>query len=543
MANAAFSEVQTRSEGIQFYRAGIFENGVFPNSAGVTSPDFAPGTVVAPSQVTFRQTDYDRKRTGLAAAGQWQSNDHKWHATLQFLRSNYREEWNEHTFGSNFFGIFGQDVRFRFSNPASVAGGPVAAPGAPPFTFDNSGFLETGTFNQGNQWWGAPIGQGFGPLAGEIAHNSQGLPMFNACYGWANDPGCTVPNQYGEEVDDSSRLANTKTMTQDLSLNLKWEPTDNLRLNLDGQYVSSNVSNYDIEMDFSSFANPTLDNSGALPRLTYTAPTNISQSPGGLSNPDNWFIHAISDHLERSQGHEYALRGDGEYDFHTDWLDSLKFGARYADRSQKVQWSTYNWHNIANVWTFGCQYTYFNLDSQPATCTSGGQTTRFNGYPPGFYQVQPFGSPFLGGNLGSFPFVPMNFLRNRGANLFSLDATGVGTFIPICQRNGQIPGVTPVELPGSCFTPEEIANVDETTKAGYVMLKWGGDNLRIGGMSLRGNIGVRYVETDDSSAGSIAYATVPGLNPRQCPPTPLVPGGLTGTGTPATFSDATRCCS
>ena len=93
-----------------------------------------------------------------------------------------------------------------------------------------------------------------------------------------------------------------------------------------------------------------------------------------LSNPNNWYINDVMDHVEDSKGHEFALRGDGEYDFHTDWLDSLKFGGRYADRKQLLQWSTYNWHNVSNTWTGNCAYTYFNLDSKPATCTSAART-------------------------------------------------------------------------------------------------------------------------------------------------------------------------
>ena len=45
-------------------------------------------------------------------------------------------------------------------------------------------------------------------------------------------------------------------------------------------------------------------------------------------------------------------------------------------------------------------------------------------------------------------------MRTR-RDLFSQELTGVGRFIPICQRNGQL-GATPVELPDSCFTPDEV---------------------------------------------------------------------------------------
>ena len=325
-------------------------------------------------------------------------------------------------------------------------------------------------------------------------------------------------------------------MIQDASLNLKWDPTPQLHFNVDGQYIRSTHKNYDVEIDMDSFAVPTITtNSDGLPRLTLAPTTpdlNVNQSAGGLSNPDNWYVRSVMDHLENSKGHEYAIRADGEYDFQTDWLDSIKWGARLADRKQDVQWSAYNWHNVANTWTQGCQYIYFNLDSTPGTCTTPtGQTTTFNGYPSGFYEQSNFGAPFFGGNFGSLPFVPFSFLESGGANLFSAEKTGVGSFIPICDRNGQhTPGgdVILTELPNSCFTPDEIDIVNERTEAGYAMLKFGGDSAIIGNhWTFRGNIGLRFIHTLDVSQGSLLFPTVGG-NPALCPTTPLVPGGITG---------------
>ena len=276
-----------------------------------------------------------------------------------------------------------------------------------------------------------------------------------------------------------------------------------------------------------SYANIGLDATGNLPRITISDPTNINQSEGGLANPNNWYLRSVMDHLEASRGHELALRADGEYDFQTPWIDSLKFGARYSDRKQVVQWSTYNWQNIANTWTdCGNPHPYWNIDSPAGgTCNSTGET--FNGYPAGFYTVAPFGNSFAGGTLGSFPFVPFDFLNAHRADEFSQELTGVGSFIPICQRNGQL-GATPAELPDSCFTPDEVADVDERTAAGYLMLKFGGPDAMLGRLPVSGNIGLRYVDTRDVSNGFLRYPTVPGLNATQCPRIAAVPGGLVG---------------
>ncbi len=111
------------------------------------------------------------------------------------------------------------------------------------------------------------------------------------------------------------------------------------------------------------------------------------------------------DHLEESEGTQWSFRGDGEYDLNTNWLDSIKFGARYADRDQTVAWSTYNWANVANTWDDD-QQAYWNLDSH----TPSGS---FTGYPQGLYEVSEFGADFFGGSLGSFPFVPRDALRDH----------------------------------------------------------------------------------------------------------------------------------
>jgi TonB-dependent receptor len=528
MGNIAYSQVKTRSQGIQEYRVGIFEHGAIAGTSNINPSDWsAPGTVLIPNQVVWRDNEYDRKRTGIAAAGQWRSNDHKWLLTGQYLRSTYKTEWDERVFGDALFGFFGAQFPVHYRFQPGTDGMPAAAPGTPALTFNPDGYVSGGTFVTNGGWWGDPSADA------NMARNDTGQAMIHSCYTWASYPPgyCSTRAQHATTVSTASRLNLNRNMTQDMGLNLKWEPTDRLRFNLDGQYVKSKIDNYDIEIDLNSFANVGLTGLENQPRITgFSAPTNIAQSPGGLSNIDNWYINAVMDHLEKSAGHQYSLRGDGEYDFKTDWLDSLKFGARWSDREQTVRWSTYNWHNVANTWTNGCQYLYFNLDAKPGTCGS----TTFNGYPAGAFTTAPFGTSFHGGTLGTFPFVPFDFLASHGADQFSFERTGVGDFVPICERNGQTTatgGTAAVELPDSCFTSDEIADVSEKTNAAYAMLKFGGDNLIIPGSNwtVRGNIGVRYVETKDVSNGAIRYPVIAGLSPSQCPATPLVAGGLTGT--------------
>jgi iron complex outermembrane recepter protein len=489
MANLAYSHIRTASQGIQYGRTAIIDNA---NTATLLGTG-APATAYIPYSVNFLDNEYNRKRTGVAFAAQWRDLDDKFLVTAQFNRSVYKNEWQERSVGAFGLGpdLYSYDVRTRVS-PTNLGDRiPVPAPGTGGFTFDEDGFFESGTFvRQGqNMWWGAPnANHGFGV-------NEAGRPMFNACYAWGASTGCQFDAAgrplYAPSVATGSRINQNRNMTQDAGLNIKFEATDRLRFNFDGQYVDSTVDNYDLSVEHHSFANVFLDASGKYPRVGFSAPTNVNQSPGALTNPNNYYLRSVMDHLEDSEGQQYAFRGDAEYDLGSDWLDSIKVGGRYAKRDQKVQWSTYNWANVANTWTdTGGPHPYWNLNSH---APSGS----FAGYPTGLYQTSPFGESFFGGDLGQFVFVPFNALKNHDPDKYSRDLIGVGEFRPICTRLN--------EEPDSCFVNNEIADVSEDVRSVYAMLRYGGEGASIGGMGVSGNLGVRYVETRNESRGFLAY--------------------------------------
>ncbi len=540
MGHVAYSHVNTASLGLQSYRGGIFTEGMISGSAEVDGV-FGPGAVVIPTSLNFLDAKYDRKRTGIASAAQWKSNDMRWVGTLQYIRSNYTNEMREHGVGVSLYGIPESDPHFRFAPGAD--GIPIPAPGSDPFTFGSDGFIDHGTFNMLGGWWGFPTDDA------NMARNDQGEPMVQSCYGWGAgwaypDNYCSVYDQHGASAGTSSRYSQNKNMTQELGFNLKYEATDNLRFNFDAQYVDSKIKLYDASLTFSSWADVELDDLGSRPRVVaFNPPTNINQSEGGLANPNNYYINSLADNVQDSKGKEVALKWDGEWDTPFDWADTVKFGMRYADRDQKVQSSNYNWANIANTWTQGCQYLYFNLDSQPGTCDSNGVTTTFNGYPAGFYEVGEFGNPFFGGSLGTFPHVPFEFLSSHQLDLFSRElisnpdevtgAGGIGTFIPVCDRAGQPGYFGGAEMPDSCFREDEIADVSETTKAAYVMVKFGNQgDFHIGSVKISGNVGLRYVNTKVKALGFEQYPRLLADPATACPPNPLVPGGLTGNASP-----------
>jgi len=126
-----------------------------------------------------------------------------------------------------------------------------------------------------------------------------------------------------------------------------------------------------------------------------------------------------------------------------------------------------------------------------------------------------------GGVFGGGVFLnpDFNIVKNYQS---TIDLYGNGrsnSWVPLAQRTN-----CPVTS-GTLYCPVEEQRVNEDTDAAYVMLKFGGDDTKIGNVSVRGNIGVRFVKTDVEAVGGITF---PVWTPP-APPTPPAPGQPTRT--------------
>ena len=518
MANVAYSNVQTNSEGIQYGRMGVFEN-VFQ----------ADGLNYIPTSVSMRDNLYDRTRKGASAAVQWQDGSGALTATLQYNHSGYENDWEEYVATGSAFGLFDQPGNYKIT--ASNVVQPAVQPGpdgvlgtaddqASEFTFDSQGNFESGMMTSDIGWWGNNNAE-----AANVAHIASGQNLVNACYGWN---GCN-PTQRGADLSTDTRFNSTENITDDVSLNVKWNASDRLAFNFDIQKIDATVSNYDISVGQNTYANFELDATGGTPRVAFTAPNNVNLSAGGPTNPNNYRYHYVMDHTEDSEGDELAVRLDGQFKMESDWMDSLKFGVRHADREQTVRWGSYNWANISNTW---CQNgSYYNIDNHtggaiPAGGDCNGNSTSWNGYPDGLYVNRTFDSGFYGGGRvtpNDFVFADINALKNRDTIAgLSRGNLGVGNWNPICSGQGNRAD----EVDG-CYRQAEILNISEVTDAAYLMLKFGGsDEATWGSVKVSGNIGVRYVKTQVESKGALVYPTI-SLGQRVCttapPPAPGQP--------------------
>ena len=489
-----------------------------------SNPFGGTGWAFVPDGIRYSQVNYDRTRIGTTLAGQYENNAENLVATVQYEDSNYHNAWLENAshaiFEGTYFGAPAFDPR------TTTILGP--ATGTGPLVFGSNGMLQSGVLTQIHGSW-----------AGSMSPNIQdaintgaavpGVPFVNDC-----GPGFACSTlQDGLYFQDEARDFDHREDTKDLSTNIHWDITERLHSDFDAQYVKATVNNNDILVATGSMANDQYSlNGDGTPQVTLQPGSNVNYAPGGLSNPTNYWIPFIQGHVEDDDGHESAFRVDFKYDIDAGgWLSSLKAGARYADRNQTVRYSTFNWTPIAAY--EACNGPGFSLTSTSpapyptATSTSSacGPRGEFLGYGAGIWGTTNFNS-FYNGRVypnGNLVFLNNATITNYPKLIQSLSGVTTNSpippgYVPICDRPGVIDG---------CFLPSEVMQVDEKTKAGYLMLNFGGPEANIfGHINVLGNVGVRVVETDEISVGSVGYPTSTIL--QELPPcaTPLYAGSV-----------------
>jgi TonB-dependent receptor len=504
LINYAYSHLATQTEGVVMQRIGAFCNRGNNDANGnpVVNPD---GTIPCtstpyggtgwrymPRQVNYSQVVYDRERHGASAALQFASSNDKVLATLQFMDSRYDNPWLERSSNVGFFDLWGA-AAYSPQTTANIA----PAAGTPAFKFGADGMLESGVLTQpsGGGGWGTGSTQESINRGSAVA----GLPFVNYCGGG----GCAT-NRQGLDVTNEARNFGHTEGTRDISANLRWNVADNLRTSFDVQRITARTNNYDILVASRTMADVQYTTgSDGTPNIKLLPGSNVNYAPGGLANPHNYYVPFIQDHWEDNDAKETAVRADLEYDIaDTGWLDSLKVGVRHADREQKVRYSTYNWSPVAAPWN--CNGPGFNADNTapapyPAAC--GGPARVFKGYGAGIWESTSLGGFYNGSVYDNGPLVYLNrgTLANRDAHIAALSNGTTNSpmaWNPLCQRAANTEG---------CFIDPELVNVQETGKAAYVMLRFGGRDAALFGLNVRGNVGARYVQTDVTSSGGVSF--------------------------------------
>jgi TonB-dependent receptor len=523
----------------------IPENGNFSPCYG-TAPagsdgfaDFLQGPYYAPIGGQFQTETHNRKRRGIAAAAQWQSNDRRALLTAQFLNSRATETWGEHTMG------VGSDLSEYNTYPLGCQQNGNGIQGRPSADcrINNNGDFFFGNNAEGN---------GYNPLAGQAFPNYQygANNVFENGYitlpgtGWrtagSGSSTTRVPTG-GMQQSLDSRQVDDRNTVQDASLNFKFSPTPHWDINLDGQYVKAKHDTLDMEISSSNFADQQLNLLGKYPVVIPHKPNTLSATWAApnpamaadtdaqyFADPRFTFWRNAMDHIEHSRGHEWAFAGDVAYNFldTVPFLKQLKFGARYADREQDIRYTTYNWGPLSEVWSGSGPAIFMDQVGVPQGAV---QTYNWDNFFRGSVPAPP-SALFYGGNLTDGYAQAIAFAKQvQAAERAACGCTSTNTWVPLAERFGVVPG-TP-------FLPSEIQPVGQKTDDAYAMLRFGQDEPIFGNIRLDGNIGVRWVHDDLTSSGAFQTntlaASVSTPYSQRCAPVGPPPGSPPGTPPPA----------
>ena len=383
------------------------------DSAALAGTDFTH--VYIPGGAQWRTLDFNRRRIGISGAFQWRpTNNLEFYS--RFMRSIYNMDWLEH-------GAIYADSAFDMT----------PAPGTT-FKYNSQGIFQSGSMNSDSNYT-------------NYAGSTDGVAM-----------------------NGDTRYQVQNTVTTDWTNGFKYNLNDHMILSGSMQLVKSTSD----ETDFTVF------DQTYLPGLYLNVAGNhgmpsITVNPASfVNNPANYFWSAAMDHFENEVGMERAGRLDLENDFQDNkWLQYVKFGIRYTDRTENNESSPYNWGAITQPWA--------TISSSPSGLAS------LNSYLTSESSLYSFAN-FYRGEVN----VPSLYFPNAAL------AESYPAAYAILKTIEAAGGWKPVQL-----TPGDLNDQGEKTKTAYGILYFGNDDAL--GIPVDGNIGVRLVRTDVSTSGEGVY--------------------------------------
>ncbi|PXA99517.1 TonB-dependent receptor [Nostoc sp. 3335mG] len=468
----------------------------------------------------LRTNDVDRERISYYGALQWRTDSLL--ATFKYIRAENKINSTERTL--EWFPDHNGGVNIGVSNLV----------------------LDKGWGSDGLPMCSGPGGRPVAPGDCETLYPTRGGLM---------ESGLVTSNQdswTGARGRDIGMLGIGKTeeaTTEDFSLNVKWNATDRLYVILDGQYTKADARQRQIWGGMNSYFNYSIKQDLDHPRVEFfidpmhrfnpsntrfagdrdavttdgviTTPGIYIPTPTSSGDFNGANFQFAADQFQNGTGDLYSLRGDLAYDVSggdglAGWFDSVKFGARFAERSQVNSEMALNWGAIAPAWAggYGIAGTFQNPNE-------GFEAVSFKNFFRGDGVVQ--------GSNTDFVFVNGNILNNYAAfrNYIASEPqlATLGSWVPRGTNDGSRFGQ-------AIYRPEDTSDITERTKNAYVRVDF--KHEFDGGMSIDGNVGVRYVRTELQSSGFQAFRP---FNPDlpSCNPT----GGPDQTGCQYTFDPVT----
>lgn len=525
LVNYANSELVGQSHGIQsdayiqFEAQELYtENN--PNPPGTRAEDFlgvdGKGRVWAPNGANALVKEDRREREGFTASLQFASDDGRFEALAEYIRSDSTLTWHE------------QAIKYQ-GGYQSIGIRPTAPMAGTHFLFDENGLFQAGTImEQGNSWRIGSSGHSRVPTSLSVLNNYV---------------------QWGHRTQMDSRINETQSLVEDLHINLKWQPTDRLNVSGDLQYIDAEARVDDLSIHLLTFGIYDYDTRGSLPHLRLIEPwngqrdreraegnpfwdaTNNGQynypgfggDPRGDQNffqdPNSYLWRSAMDHYERSEGDSLAWRVDMDLAVGDGLLRQIKVGYRYAEREQTVRATAWNWGALAPEWN-GQSISNFDLPDGEFIGTGIGWLPNAPQLQDGYEFVD--WSDFMRGGVLEIPggqtlhateqLIRATLGTNPSRRLNQSRVDG-NNWIPYPDRDQAVelygdlfaaPYNVPLDNKYGIFTPDEINRTLEIRNALYLRLDFAGD----GDLPFSGNVGLRYLKMERQALGAVEYPLI-----------------------------------
>lgn len=293
----------------------------------------------------------------------------------------------------------------------------------------------------------------------------------------------SAPSDKGIAFGADTRTAGRQSDTTDIALNVIWRPADKWTIKADLQSIKADSDAYDSTVATGiQMPKQTLDLTGDVPRLNFSA-----EDRAYLANRNNYFWGFTQEHGEKSDTSGKALKLDAKVDFDHKVLQDIRFGVRFTDRDATTTNTNpkYNWKHITQTWSVGWDVPHLAYMSDP----------RFAGN----NYVHTFDNFFNGKvDVPQLVFPTLDMATGYPASYALLHAHRE----TLCR---EINTNCSVWAPASFgVDPKGTNEQSERTGAFFTQARFGFNDLR---WPVDGNIGIRYVKTDNKAHGYTVFNT------------------------------------
>jgi iron complex outermembrane receptor protein len=284
----------------------------------------------------------------------------------------------------------------------------------------------------------------------------------------------TTAQGNGVPFGTSTRLSENKSETSDFSLGFKWQVTDALHLSGDIQRVESSSEGEDYTLGLVAY--PQVVTVGNLDTMSGTP--SIEVADGFLEDYSNYSYGQMMAIVSKNEAESTAARLDLEYEFEDSIVKSIKAGVRFSEKSADNRGGN-NWSARYQPWQVGTSWQPFaSTDDLPRIeNTDYIREFSFDNFQRGDAQVPTSAWLYDASLLRDF----------EGLTSAIVEATPGGCCGP--DQNAY-----------DLDNPNNINTQDEETQAAYIRLDFGAGPVS-------GNLGVRYVSTENVAHGQLSFPT------------------------------------